>query len=54
MATALVDINQGCTCKVRILNPFPTSVSIKQDAVQAQAEQIEGIPLVEEKRCKIN
>ena len=44
MATTLVDINQGCTCKVRLLNPFPTAVSIKQSAVLGQAEPIEGAP----------
>ena len=50
MATTLVDINEGCTCKVRLLNPFPTAVSIKQDAVLAQAEPIKGLlrTLVEE------
>ncbi|MCG8048608.1 MAG: retroviral-like aspartic protease family protein, partial [Candidatus Thiodiazotropha endolucinida] len=44
MASTLVDINQGCTCKVRLLNPFPTPVSIKQDAVLGKAELIEGKP----------
>ena len=29
MASTLVDINEGCTCKVRMLNPFPTAMSIK-------------------------
>ena len=54
MATTLVDINEGCTCKVRLLNPFPTSVSIKQDAVLAQAEPIEGVPrtLIDEEDVK--
>ena len=33
MATSLVDINKACTCKVTVLNPFPTAESIKQDAV---------------------
>ena len=42
MAASLVDINQGCTCKVRILNPFSTDVSIKQDAVVGKAEPIAG------------
>lgn len=44
MASSLVDINQGCTCKVRMLNPFPTAVSIKQDAVVGKAEPTEGKP----------
>ena len=46
MAATLVDINNGCTCKVRVLNPFPTAMSIKQDAVLGQAEPIEGKPRV--------
>ena len=46
MASTLVDINQACTCKVRVLNPFPTAMSIKQDAVIGQAEPIEGNPIV--------
>ena len=41
MAAAIVDINQGCTSKVRLFNPFPTEVSIKQSAVLCQAEPIE-------------
>ena len=46
MAATLVDINKACTCKVRLLNPFPTSMSIKQDAVLGQAVPIEGNPKV--------
>ena len=46
MASTLVDINKACTCKVRMLNPFPTAMSIKQDAVIGRAEPIEGIPIV--------
>ncbi|MEW8546417.1 MAG: reverse transcriptase family protein, partial [Candidatus Thiodiazotropha sp.] len=46
MAPTLIDINEGCTCKVRILNPFPTSVSIKQDAEVGKAEPIAGNPHV--------
>ena len=44
MASTLVDINHSCTCKVRILNPFPTAISIKQNAVLGTAEPIEGKP----------
>ena len=44
MASTLVDINQGCTCKVRMLNPFPTAISIKQNSVLGTAEPIIGIP----------
>ena len=46
MASTLVDINRACTCKVRVLNPFPTAMSIKQDAVIAKAEPIVGSPQV--------
>ena len=46
MASTLVDINKACTCKVRVLNPFPTDMSIKQDAVIGKAEPIEGKPTV--------
>ena len=46
MAATLVDISRACTCKVRILNPFPTEMSIKQDAVVGQAIPIEGKPII--------
>ena len=46
MASTLVDINKACTCKVMVLNPFPTDMSIKQDAVIGMAEPIEGKPTV--------
>lgn len=46
MASTLVDINRACTGKVRVLNPFPTAISIKQDAVIGKAEAIEGEPAV--------
>ena len=46
MASTLVDINQACTCKVRVLNPFPTAMSIKQYAVICKAEPAEGIPVI--------
>ena len=44
MASTLVDINHSCTCKVGILNPFPTAISIKQNAVLGTAEPTEGKP----------
>ena len=44
MASTLVDINQGCTCRVRMLNPFPTAISIKQNSVLGTAEPIIGTP----------
>ena len=46
IVSTLVDINQACTCKVRVLNPFPTAMSIKQDAVIGKAETAEGIPVI--------
>ena len=46
ISSTLVDINRVCTCKVRKLNPFPTAMPIKQDAVIGRAEPIEGIPIV--------
>lgn len=46
MASTLVDINKGCTCKIRLLNPFPTAVSIKQDTVVGKAEPIVGKPRI--------
>ena len=44
MAPTLCDINKECTSKVILLNPFPTAVSIKQDAVVGWAEPIDGTP----------
>ena len=46
MTSTLVDINRACTCKVRVLNPFPTAMSIKQDDVIGRAEPIEGYPVI--------
>ena len=46
MASTFVDINESCTCKVRLLNPFPTAMSIKKDAVIGKAEPINGKPVV--------
>ena len=46
MARTLVDINKGCTCEFRLLNPFPTAVSIKQDTVVGKAEPIVGKPRI--------
>ena len=54
MASVLVDINNCVTSKVRVLNPFPTSVTINQDAVVAQAQRISEIQttlLEEESPC---
>ena len=43
MAVTLVDINKTPTCKVRVLNPFPSEVKLRQDAVIGKAEQIDKI-----------
>ena len=57
MAPSLANIGRSCTSKVRLLNPFPMAVSIKQDAVVGRAEPIEGEPKVlvpEENREETN
>ena len=41
MSSTLIDINRACTSKVRVINPYPISMSITQDAVIGQAEPIE-------------
>ena len=41
MAATLVDLNNAVTSKVRILNPFPTAVSLRQDAVIGAAELVD-------------
>ena len=43
MAGTLVNINESPTCKVRILNPFPDGVVIKQDALIGKAEHIDRV-----------
>ena len=43
MASTLVDLNSGVTNKIRVLKPFPTAVSINQDAVIAQAQKTDRI-----------
>ena len=40
LASTLVDINASPTSQVRILNPFPDTVTLKQNAVVACAEKI--------------
>ena len=57
MAAALIDVNKGCTCKVRLLNPFPIAVSINQDTTVGIAEPIDGTPHVlrqEDEKEEIN
>ena len=43
MASTLVDINQSPTCKVRILNPHHSEVTLWQDSVIGTAEKIDRI-----------
>ena len=48
MPFTLVNINRTSTCKVRLVNPFQTEISIKRDAVIGRAEPVEGKPVVVE------
>ena len=43
MANTLVNINEACNTKVKILNHFPTTVSIKQDVI-VSPDTIVSIP----------
>ena len=43
MAPTVVDLNRGATQKVRVLNPFDTEVSIKQDSVVGLAESFSNM-----------
>lgn len=43
LASTLVDINRAATAKVRILNPFPVDVKLRQYAVIGKAEKVEKI-----------
>ncbi|XP_053395476.1 uncharacterized protein LOC128555819 [Mercenaria mercenaria] len=40
MAATLVDINKGATNMIRLLNPYPTRVTVRQDVVLGCAERI--------------
>lgn len=46
MAPSLVNINTAYTGKERLLHPFPTAISIKQDAIVGKAEPTDGLPKV--------
>jgi len=46
MATTLVDVNRSPTCKVRVLNPLPGEVVLRQDAEVACAERIGSVMTV--------
>ena len=46
VASSVININTAPTVKVRLINPFPYDVSIKQDTVVAQAEFIASTPVV--------
>ncbi|KAH3895221.1 hypothetical protein DPMN_019381 [Dreissena polymorpha] len=43
MAATLVDVNKSPTCRVRILNPFATEVTLRQDNEIGRTERIERI-----------
>lgn len=43
MAATLVDVNQGPTCKIRILNPFPSDFLLRQNAEIGRAERVERV-----------
>ena len=40
MASSLVNINKHVTQKVRLMNPFPTEVTLRQDTVIGTAEVV--------------
>jgi hypothetical protein len=44
MTPTLVDISQDVTNKVRILNPFNKKVTISQDTIIGEAEQLVNEP----------
>ncbi|XP_052820489.1 uncharacterized protein LOC128246339 [Mya arenaria] len=48
MAATLVDVNQGPTCKIRILNPFPRDFLLRQNAEIGRAERVERVVSVVE------
>ncbi|KAH3786978.1 hypothetical protein DPMN_165097 [Dreissena polymorpha] len=41
MAATLVNINRAVTCKVRVLNPFSSNITLRHDAEIGEAEKIE-------------
>lgn len=43
MAATFVNVQNQCTVKVRVMNPFPTDSSIKQDAVIGIAEPVDQV-----------
>lgn len=43
MASTLLDINRGPVGQVRILNPYSTNITVRQDAEVACAERIERV-----------
>ena len=40
LSSTLIEVNRACTSKVRVINPYSTSMSITQDAVIGKAEPI--------------
>ena len=43
MATPLVDLNVGPTCKVQVMNSFSSAVVLRQDAEIGKAERIDRL-----------
>ena len=43
MASTLVNINKSPTCQVRVMNPYHSDRTVRQDAEIARAEKIEGV-----------
>jgi hypothetical protein len=57
MASTLVNINNGPTCKVKVLNPFSSDITLRQNAEIGKAEQtkrITNIVTEEENRSENN
>ncbi|KAK3603137.1 hypothetical protein CHS0354_042959 [Potamilus streckersoni] len=52
MAAIVVDINNGVTQKVRLLNPFFTEVSLKQDSAIGTAETFQSMEAFVDSECQ--
>ena len=54
ISPTLVDITRSQTCEVRIVNPFPTAIAIKQNTILGIAEPIERCPMPVERQEDVN
>jgi len=43
LASTLVDVNAATTCKIRMLNPMPDNVVLKQETEVGMAEHVDSI-----------